>query len=75
MIVCHCAAVTDRDIVKAVRQGAETLTQVCHRTGAGLCCGSCRRDVLTILQAEQAQAAASHSPMHTAPLQDALASA
>lgn len=41
MIVCHCKAVTDRQIRDAARQGAKTGREVAVRCQAGSCCGGC----------------------------------
>lgn len=41
MIVCHCAVVTDREIIAASESGARTLGQACRATGAGANCGTC----------------------------------
>jgi bacterioferritin-associated ferredoxin len=49
MIVCQCAGVSDRTIVRLVQAGATTLDQVARRTGAATCCGSCREFVEIII--------------------------
>jgi bacterioferritin-associated ferredoxin len=41
MIVCHCAVVTDRDLVAAVAGGARTTGAACRATSAGRTCGAC----------------------------------
>ena len=41
MIICHCAVVSDRDVVAAVENGARTLSQVCRTTSAAQDCGGC----------------------------------
>ncbi len=41
MILCHCAVVGDREIVRAVEAGATTVAAVCRTTGAGQQCGTC----------------------------------
>ncbi|MGE4651729.1 MAG: (2Fe-2S)-binding protein [Myxococcota bacterium] len=41
MIVCHCEAVTDRDIRQSVAEGACSLRQVARACGAGRQCGGC----------------------------------
>ena len=41
MIVCHCAVVTDRDVVDAWDSGARSLGRACRATGAGADCGTC----------------------------------
>jgi bacterioferritin-associated ferredoxin len=42
MIVCHCKGVTDREIRKAVLEGASTCTDVERLCEAGKECGGCR---------------------------------
>ncbi len=42
MYVCICNSVTDRDIAKAVRNGARTLAHLESTLGVGTCCGRCR---------------------------------
>jgi bacterioferritin-associated ferredoxin len=41
VIICHCAAVSDRTLTEAVASGARSLAQVCRVTNAGRDCGSC----------------------------------
>ena len=52
MIVCHCKAVSDRTIRKAVREGAQSLGEVSAACGAGSCCGGCTGTVRQILRTE-----------------------
>jgi bacterioferritin-associated ferredoxin len=47
MIVCQCAGVTDRDIVRLADAGA-SVEEIKRRTGAGQCCTSCRDDVAAL---------------------------
>jgi len=49
LIVCSCNAVTDREIRRAVREGARSLRQVARACGAGSACGGCRPAVREIL--------------------------
>lgn len=42
MVLCHCRAVSDRDVRAAIAGGAETPTQIEDHCGAGGDCGSCR---------------------------------
>ena len=56
MYICICNAVTDRDIVQAVHNGAQTLRQLRHELGVAAECGrcaSCARDCLRNTLAEQ----------------------
>lgn len=41
MFVCHCRALTDRDIGEAIADGARDLDEVGLRCGAGVTCGGC----------------------------------
>lgn len=41
MIVCHCRAITDREIRQAVLEGALTRNDVERACNAGLECGGC----------------------------------
>lgn len=41
MIVCHCKAITDRQIRQAVLEGALTRTEVQRVCSAGGDCGGC----------------------------------
>jgi bacterioferritin-associated ferredoxin len=42
MYVCVCHAVTDREIRKAVDEGATSLFEVQCRLPVGSCCGRCQ---------------------------------
>lgn len=53
MLVCHCHAVTDRDIRACVRQGAcrvDEVTDLCAAAGG---CGGCRSAVEQIVSDER----------------------
>jgi bacterioferritin-associated ferredoxin len=52
VIVCHCRAATDREIRRAIRNGAVSLREVSHACGAGTGCGGCAPVVLDILRTE-----------------------
>lgn len=41
MYVCVCHAVTDRDIARAVAEGADSIRDLRVRTGLGSTCGRC----------------------------------
>lgn len=41
MYICHCAVVTDRDVVRTIDSGASTLAELCRTTRAGQGCGRC----------------------------------
>jgi bacterioferritin-associated ferredoxin len=41
MYVCHCAVVTDRDVLESIANGAQCVADVARQTGAGRTCGNC----------------------------------
>jgi nitrite reductase (NADH) large subunit len=47
--ICDCNAVSKREIVQAVLEGARGLESVCEATRAGTGCGSCRPEVQAIV--------------------------
>jgi bacterioferritin-associated ferredoxin len=49
VIICHCAVVSDRSVIKAVDSGARTLAQVCRATDAGQDCGACVFNVKRVI--------------------------
>jgi bacterioferritin-associated ferredoxin len=49
MYVCICAAVSDRQIKQAVREGACSLDQLAACLGVGTGCGCCREMAQEIL--------------------------
>ena len=50
MLVCLCKGVSDRQIREAIRSGARTLGQIRETCcGAGTDCGSCVRQIRTML--------------------------
>ena len=61
MLVCHCKAVTDRAIRAAVRNGAQTVSDVARSCGAGGHCGGCQDAVQELIHSESVQ----HSPAAT----------
>jgi bacterioferritin-associated ferredoxin len=50
MLVCHCRGVSDRQIKRAVRNGACSVRQVARETGAGMRCGGCRNNVAQVVE-------------------------
>jgi bacterioferritin-associated ferredoxin len=52
VIVCHCNAVTDRVIRKAVRNGARTRNDVVAACAANMSCGGCAPAIDEIIEAE-----------------------
>ena len=54
MLVCHCHALTDRDIRRAVRTtGACSVAEVGDQCGAATGCGGCHDLVAEIVSAEK----------------------
>jgi len=49
MYVCICAAVSDRQIKQAVREGARSVDQLAACLGVGTVCGCCREMAQDIL--------------------------
>jgi bacterioferritin-associated ferredoxin len=49
MFVCVCSAVSDREVERALDEGADSIDAVSVMTGAGTCCGSCRPLLLDII--------------------------
>jgi bacterioferritin-associated ferredoxin len=45
VFVCLCKAVTDRDIARAIEDGARSVDDVTRCTGAGSACGTCREAI------------------------------
>jgi bacterioferritin-associated ferredoxin len=52
VIVCHCRATSDREIRRAVRNGAVTLHEVSRACGAATGCGGCADAVHELITAE-----------------------
>lgn len=50
MYICLCKAVTEREVVQAVRQGAETLPALKNKTGVATGCGQCACDAEALLE-------------------------
>ncbi len=64
MLVCHCRGVSDRQIKRAVKNGACSLRDVARETGAGMRCGGCRTTVAAVFQ-EAIEKELSHSTVST----------
>jgi bacterioferritin-associated ferredoxin len=45
MLVCVCKAVSDRDVARAIADGAASVDEIARCTGAGTECGSCRESL------------------------------
>jgi NAD(P)H-nitrite reductase large subunit len=52
-IVCHCNAVRERTIEKAIRRGATTVEDIQAETGAAASCGGCAPVVRSMLAAHR----------------------
>lgn len=55
--VCNCNHVSESAIVDAIRDGCDTLPELCAATRAGTGCGSCRGQLSALLAARAAPAA------------------
>jgi bacterioferritin-associated ferredoxin len=60
MIVCHCHALTDRDIRSAIQSGAASPWDVADACGAGTGCGGCFELVEAIVEQELAGSTVRH---------------
>jgi bacterioferritin-associated ferredoxin len=50
MIVCHCALVSQSQLLAEIEAGATSIDEVASRCGASMHCGGCLRAVERILQ-------------------------
>jgi bacterioferritin-associated ferredoxin len=51
MIVCHCRAVSDREVVAAAESGAREFDDVAAACGAGSECRGCHDRIASLLEA------------------------
>ena len=49
MIICLCKGVRDKDVRRAIRQGAHSITDLKKSTGAGTLCGACHQELKSLL--------------------------
>jgi len=63
MLVCHCKAVSEREVRSHASSGARTVNEVGKRCGAGRVCGGCRPVIAEILS-ERAAGASQGSAAH-----------
>ena len=49
MIICHCRAITDRDVHDAAARGATCVRDILCDTRKRSCCGSCCETIRSIL--------------------------
>jgi bacterioferritin-associated ferredoxin len=54
MMVCICNAVPDREILRAIREGARTPEELGQSCGAGTECGACLAAVAELLRRHEA---------------------
>jgi bacterioferritin-associated ferredoxin len=54
VIICQCAAVSDRSLTEAVASGALSLAHVCRVTNAGRDCGSCVFNIRRVITEHRA---------------------
>lgn len=62
MIICICRGKSDREIARAIDNGAATVRDL-QRCGIGDQCGSCHNSLRTMLATAQAAAAAAAAPV------------
>ena len=63
MIVCHCRALTDRDIRQAAAEGHDTPATLARACGAGACCGGCLEAVVEVLREGTQARTREHAPL------------
>jgi ferredoxin-nitrate reductase len=56
-LVCSCNQVGEGNLLRALKQGCDSLEALCSRTGAGTGCGSCRPEVAALMERSAALAA------------------
>lgn len=61
MYVCVCHGITERQIVRAVEQGARTLGEVQMQLPVGGCCGRCEDCAREVIRDSQRMIAGSSS--------------
>jgi ferredoxin-nitrate reductase len=61
-LICSCNRVGDGNIREAIASGCDELPEICARTGAGVGCGSCKPEILRILEREAASPVAELEP-------------
>ena len=66
MLICHCRAVSDREVKSAIRRGARSMREIAQACGAGSRCGGCRPAVVQLLEQQDRNEA---RPLRPEPLQ------
>jgi bacterioferritin-associated ferredoxin len=51
MILCQCAAVSDRTIERMIGEGVSSVAEIVRRSGAGRRCAPCREEIAAMLYA------------------------
>jgi NAD(P)H-nitrite reductase large subunit len=54
-VLCQCMAVSEREVVRAIRSGARTVDEVGMRCEAGTGCGSCRGGIEVLITTERSR--------------------
>lgn len=49
-IICFCYSVTEEEIIKAIKEGAQSLMDIRKKTMANTGCGGCGEDVKRLLR-------------------------
>jgi bacterioferritin-associated ferredoxin len=52
VIVCHCKGISDREIRRAIRNGANSTREIAQACEASRGCGGCRPVLAEILESE-----------------------
>ena len=55
MIFCHCAAVSDSVVARTIAEGADSVSEVMERCGAGRHCSPCRDEIAALLYEERSK--------------------
>ncbi len=53
--VCLCMSVTEAEIIKTIKNGADTLDKLVDETSATTGCGTCSAQVMMILEREKSK--------------------
>jgi len=54
MIICSCEGISEKEIRRAARCGADSVEKLGRLCGAGTGCDGCHRDLQTIINQEKA---------------------
>ncbi len=53
MIICSCKGVTKKEILSAIKNGAQSITDIQIKTKASTGCGRCKHVIISMLEKEQ----------------------